>query len=190
MLKKVTDIKLPKEYNIKPNLRLLAQAGRVYEERGHVGLRKAKTRAEINKTGKKLYKQKGTGGARHGSKRAPIFVGGGVAHGPRPIRKILTLPSKLKSLSKAMALSLKNSAKEVVVVQGVGTIQKTKEASEFVKKLEGNRFTFLFSEKNKGAIKKVKNLKNTQTILFRNANAWVILNGGVLILDKDIFSTK
>src|SRR3989344_5044199 len=105
MLKKVSDFKLPKEFRVKPNLGLLTQSLRVYEERGHVGLRQAKTRAEVNRTGKKLYKQKGTGGARHGSKRAPIFVGGVVAHGPRPIRRILSLSSKLKRLSKLMALS-------------------------------------------------------------------------------------
>ena len=81
---------LPKEFSQKVNLALLAQAVHVFEERGHVGLRKTKTRSEINRTTKKIYKQKGTGGARHGSRRANLYVGGGVALGPRPIRRILT----------------------------------------------------------------------------------------------------
>lgn len=187
MLKKITDFKLPKEFKVKPNLRLLAQALRVYKERGHVGLRKAKTRAEVNKTGKKLYRQKGTGGARHGSKRAPIFVGGGVAHGPRPIRRILSLSSKLKNLTKSMALSLKAEAKDIVVASGFGKIEKTKEAGEFVKKIGGGRFTFIVSEKNKNAVKKIKNLKNSKAVLFKDLNTMAIIDGGTLILDKDIF---
>jgi len=187
MLKKITDFKLPKEFKVKPNLRLLAQALRVYEERGHVGLRKAKTRAEVNKTGKKLYKQKGTGGARHGSKRAPIFVGGGVAHGPRPVRRILSLSSKLKTLTKSMALSLKVEAKDIFIASGFGKIEKTKEVGEFVKKMGGKRFTFIVSDENKTAVKKIKNLKNAKAILFKDLNTKAIVDGGTLILDKDIF---
>lgn len=190
MLKKVSDFKLPKEFKLKGNGSLLAQALRVYEERSHVGLRKAKTRAEVLRTGKKLYKQKGTGGARHGSRRAPIFVGGGVAHGPRPERRVLTLPSKLKSLSKSVAISTKAEAKEVVVASGFGKIEKTKEAADFVKKLEGKRFTFVFADKNKMGLKKVKNLKNTKAFLFGNINAREVILGGTLILDSDIFATK
>jgi len=183
MLKKVSNFKLPKEFKVKANPRLLAQAVRIYEERGHIGLRKAQTRAEVNRTGKKLYKQKGTGGARHGSKRAPIFVGGGVAHGPRPIRRILSLSSKLKRLSKLMALS----TTEIIAASGFGTIEKTKEAQEFIKKLPGKRFLFLLSEKNKKAIEKIKNLANVEVKLFSSANAWDIITGRTLILDRDIF---
>lgn len=183
MLKKISDFKLPKEFKVKPNLSLLAQALRVYEERSHVGLRKAKTRAEVNRTGKKVYKQKGTGGARHGSKRAPIYVGGGVAHGPRPIRRILTLPLKLKRLAKLMALSIK----DIVVASGFGTLAKTKEAQEFTDKLGGKRFLFLLSEKNIKAAGKIRNLAGVKVKLFANASALDIMNGGTLILDKDIF---
>lgn len=183
MLKKVSDFKLPKEFRIKPNLNLLAQAIHVYEERSHVGLRKAQTRAEVNRTGKKVYKQKGTGGARHGSKRAPIYVGGGVAHGPRPIRRILTLPLKLKRLAKSMALS----SAEAVVASGFGTLAKTKEVQEFVGKLGGKRFLFLLSEKNKKAAEKIRNLIGTKVKLFTSANALDIIKGGTLVLDKDIF---
>ena len=66
---------LPKEFDQKLNMPLLAQAVHVYEERSHVGLRNTKTRSEVNRTTKKIYKQKGTGGARHGSRRANLYVG-------------------------------------------------------------------------------------------------------------------
>jgi large subunit ribosomal protein L4 len=190
MLKKVTDFKLPKEFKIKSNPRFLAQALRVYEERSHVGLRKTKTRAEVLRTGKKLYKQKGTGGARHGSRRAPIFVGGGVAFGPRPIRRILTLSSKQKILSKMLAISAKAEEKEIVTVMGLGKIEKTKEAADFIKKLEGKRFTFVFADKNASRIKRVKNLKNVEAIIFKDVNARNIMLGGTIVLDKEIFAVK
>jgi len=85
---------LPKEFGIKVNPLLLAQAIYVYEDRAHVGLRKTKTRSEVERTTKKVYRQKGTGGARHGSRRAPIFVGGGVALGPRPLKREVLLNQK------------------------------------------------------------------------------------------------
>ena len=81
---KLKETSLPKEFGQKENLPLLAQAVRVYEERSHIGFAKTKTRAEVNRTTKKVYKQKGTGGARHGARSAPIYVGGGTAHGPNP----------------------------------------------------------------------------------------------------------
>src|SRR3989344_5966768 len=87
--KKKEGLSLPKEFEVKPNFRLLAQAYHVYEDRTHLGLAKAKTRGEVRISTKKIYKQKGTGGARHGAKSAPIFVGGGVAHGPKGIKRKL-----------------------------------------------------------------------------------------------------
>ncbi|GAB4026095.1 MAG: 50S ribosomal protein L4 [Candidatus Microgenomates bacterium] len=80
----------------KLNPTLLAQALRVYESNSHQGTSSTKTRGEVSGSTKKIYRQKGTGNARHGAKYAPIFVGGGIAHGPKSIR-----PDNLK-LSKAM----------------------------------------------------------------------------------------
>lgn len=80
----------------KLNPALLSQALRVYESNSHQGTSAVKTRGEVNGSTKKIYRQKGTGNARHGAKYAPVFVGGGIAHGPKSIR-----PDNLK-LSKAM----------------------------------------------------------------------------------------
>lgn len=183
---------LPKDvFEVKPNLNLLAQAIHVYEERGHVGLRRTQTRSEVNRTTKKIYKQKGTGGARHGSRRANLFVGGGVALGPRPERRILTLSQDLKNKAKASAFSLKAGEKEIVVINGAEKIVKTKEAGNFLKKLTkemgAERFTFILSEKLVGARKFLKNLADARTVLYKDINALDIYNGGVLILDKEIF---
>lgn len=184
---KLADYSLPKEFTLKANLNLLAQAVRVYEERGHIGLRKTKTRSEVNRTGKKVYKQKGTGGARHGSRRAPIYVGGGVAHGPRPLRRVLILPAKMRVRAKQMAISFKAQNKELVLVDGIGKIKKTSEAAVIFKKLakiyKAKRFIIAAVEQNKV----FRNLENIKAIPFKNLNAWQILTGGVLIIDKEVF---
>jgi large subunit ribosomal protein L4 len=188
---KVKETTLPKEFETKPNLNLLAQAVYVYEERSHTGLRKTKTRAEVERTSKKLYKQKGTGGARHGSRRAPIFVGGGVALGPRPVRRILKLSGKIKAKAKAIAYSLKADQKEIVVVAGLSKIEKTGEAAELIKaltKLTGaKRFTFVISEKSRQTPRFLRNLPNVRTIAYKDANAFDIYGGGMIVLDADIF---
>src|SRR3972149_10697830 len=93
---KLAAVTLPKDWEEKMNLALLSQVMHVYQDRLHIGLAKAKTRGEVNRTTKKWYAQKHTGGARHGARSAPIFVGGGVAHGPRPLRRELNLSDRMR----------------------------------------------------------------------------------------------
>src|SRR3989337_4392523 len=84
--KKVDTMTLPKEiFGLPDNPNLMAQAIRVYLANQHQGSKKTLTRGEVNRTTAKVWKQKGTGRARHGSRKAPIFVGGGIAHGPRGV---------------------------------------------------------------------------------------------------------
>lgn len=193
---KLTDFSLPKEFGEKENLSLLAQAVRVYEERSHIGFAKTKTRTEVNRTTKKIYKQKGTGGARHGARSAPIYVGGGTAHGPKPIRRVLTLPKKMTKLALFQALSLKLSRKQVFVIGGIDKLAKTKEARNFltrITKAEGiksKKFTFVLSEKNISAKRYLKNLKGTKIDIYRNLNVFNVLFGGILIFDNEIFNKK
>lgn len=189
---KMEGVTLPKDFIGEVNLPLLAQARRVYEALMHDGLRKTKTRAEVNRTGKKIYKQKGTGGARHGSRRAPIYVGGGVALGPRPIERQLGLSSKMKAVAKMDAIALKVDSKAVLVLDGVDKVGKTKEASQVFAKLakitEAKKFTFAFAETNKASVKYFSNLGNVKTVSYRTINAFQILRGGYLVLDGDIFA--
>jgi large subunit ribosomal protein L4 len=188
---KTGEMSLPKEFEEKVNLPLLAQAVYVYAERSHVGLRKTKTRSEVNRTSKKLYKQKGTGGARHGSRRANLFVGGGVALGPRPVRRILTLSANLKSKARKVAYSLKANDKELVVVSGLSKIDKTKTAGDFLKVLgkffKTKSFTFVLSDEDKDAVKFLRNLANVRSVFFKDANAFDIYSGGLIVLDQGIF---
>ena len=186
---------LPKDiFEVKPNLNLLAQAVHIYEERGHVGLRRTQTRSEVNRTTKKVYAQKGTGGARHGSRRANLFVGGGVALGPRPERRTLTLSQGMRIKAKTYAFSLKAGEKEIVVVTGADKIVKTKEAGDLLKKLTkdlgAKRFTFVLSDAGNGTRRFLSNLATAKTISYREATALDIYNGGTLILDSAIFEAK
>ena len=184
------DFNLPKEFGEKVNPNLIAQAVHVFEARSHTGLSKVKTRAEINRTKKKLYKQKGTGGARHGSRRAPIFVGGGIAHGPKLEERVLSLPRKLRIAGRNSVLSLKASLGEVVVVSGLEKIVKTKEILPLLKALGGKRCTFLFSEKSSKAKKALTNLENTKVIFYKSASALDLFRGGILVVDKNLFEVK
>lgn len=185
---------LPKEFDQKVNLPFLAQAVHVYEERGHVGLRKTKTRAEVNRTTKKIYKQKGTGGARHGSRRANLYVGGGVALGPRPIRRILTLSGKMKSRARLFAYSIKADEGKIVLVSGLTKIDKTKAVVDLIKALEKatgeKRFTFVLSDKAKDIIKFFRNLRLANAIFWKNANAYDIFTGGLIVIDSEVFAKK
>lgn len=91
--------------------KLIAQAIRVYLANQRQGTQSALTRSEVNRTRKKLYKQKGTGGARHGDRKAPIFVGGGVAFAPKPRDYSLKFPKQMKKRALEEALKLKKPEK-------------------------------------------------------------------------------
>lgn len=90
---------------------LLAQAVRVYLANQRQGTQNAQTRAEVNRTRKKLYKQKGTGGARHGDRKAPIFVGGGVSFAPKPRDYSLKLSKNMRQKALEEALKAKKPEK-------------------------------------------------------------------------------
>jgi len=183
---------LPKDWEQKANARLLAQAVRVYEESSHIGLAKTKTRAEINRTTKKWYKQKGTGGARHGARSAPIFVGGGKAHGPKAVRRILELPQKMKQNALRLALTVKSKNKEMVVVSALDTFKKTSQALGLLNKIDKNNkhFTLVLAKSNLKLKKVVGNLAKIKVTSFTNLNAREVLFGGIIILDKEIFAKK
>ena len=117
---------LPKGlFDVKVSPALLAQAVRVYlgnQRRAHA---KTKTRAEVAKTTAKMYKQKGTGRARHGSYAAPTFVGGGISHGPDGRQNHhKEMPKKMKRLALLGALTEKAKEKKVNIFEKIGTVSE------------------------------------------------------------------
>ena len=90
------------------------------------GTASTKTRAQVARTGKKMFAQKGTGNARHGDRTVPTFVGGGVAFGPKPRSYGFTLPRKVRQLGLAMALADRQQTGKLIAVDGFGLDGKTK----------------------------------------------------------------
>ena len=103
----VDEVELPAEIFEAPiNVGLMHQAYVRQMANARLGTHKAKTRGEVSRTKQKWYRQKGTGRARHGSRNAPIFVGGGVAHGPQPRSYAKKMPRKMRNRHEELAFSL------------------------------------------------------------------------------------
>lgn len=119
---------LPKElFGAAVSPSLLATAVRVYRANQRKGHASTKTRGEVEGSTKKIYRQKGTGRARHGGIRAPIFVGGGIAFGPKPRDYSLSLPKKMRRIALASALTRQYKEGNLMVVDGLETLEpKTK----------------------------------------------------------------
>ena len=139
---------------------------------------KTKQRNEIKGSTKKIYAQKGTGQARHASKKAPLFVGGGVAHGPKgAVYKIKKINKKVRKLALAQTLSKKNKDKQLFILSDVKKeIKKTKEFNQFLK---SNKLTsvLIVSDKvsEKNFIKSARNIKNLKVISEEGTNIYDIL---------------
>jgi large subunit ribosomal protein L4 len=191
-------ITLPKNFSEKENKILLAQAIRVYENRLHPGLSKTKRRGDVIATTRKVWRQKGTGRARHGARSAPIFVGGGKAHGPTGTKRRLVLPKKMRQKSLNIALSMKAKNGQVIVVGNTSSLKKTKEAKNLIDKIiskekkmkKGQRFTFVLADGNLQARLALRNIKKVGVIDHKNLNAYQVFFGEVLVFDKDIFDIK
>lgn len=138
--KKSGTIDLPKEiFGVKASDNLLAQAVRVYLANQRSGTQSTQSRGEVTGSTHKIYRQKGTGRARHGSRKAPIFVGGGVAFGPRPRNHSLKLNKKQKSLAVKSALTLRFKAGDILFVDKLLTVgAKTGALAKILKNLSVN----------------------------------------------------
>lgn len=131
-----------------------------------LGTHKAKGRSEVNKTTAKIYRQKGTGNARHGSRRAPIFVGGGVAHGPLPRKYTKSMPRKMRRAALRSALSVKAGNGGIVVLDELALeTPKTKDMGAIINRLtEGESTLVLLAERNENVEKSSRNLKDVKTL--------------------------
>ena len=185
-------VALPEDYfAAKPNLALLTQATRVYLANQRKARAKTQSRSEVSLTKAKAYRQKGTGRARHGARSAPIFVGGGVAHGPRGNQNWqITLPQKMRKQALASALASKLANKELVVIEGLEKISgKTKELVGvlnllFYPKSRGKKkqkFLLVLDKKEEKVTAAAKNLPNLHLNLASSLNAYEVLNGGKIL---------
>ena len=177
--KKVSDIEISdKIFALKPNMYLIQSL--IDWQLNHFKARTAKTkqRNEIKGSTAKIYAQKGTGGARHSSRKAPIFVGGGVAHGPKgAVYKINKINKKVRKIGLFHVLSQKNKVNSLFIVEDFKTeIKKTKLLNNFLEKLKLENSLIISDKDSKiKIIKSARNIKNLKVIEQEGTNAYDLL---------------
>ena len=138
-------------------------------------LAKTKQRNEIVGSTRKIYAQKGTGGARHASRKAPIFVGGGIAHGPKGDNyKIKKINKKIRKIALAQSISKKNTNKELHIFKDIKKeIKKTKIFNNFLIKNKLNNVLIVSDkETHKNIFKSVRNIRDVKLIIDEGANLY------------------
>lgn len=184
--KEVGALELPKEiFGVKINTSLLAQAMRIYLNNQKSHWSNTKTRGEVTGSTRKIYKQKGTGRARHGAITAPIFVGGGVALGPKARKVVLELPKKMKRVALISALAQKLSENAILGIEGLDKASgKTKEMAKFLKNLDKKSVLVVADQKIDSVQRSVRNLKSIDFLAADQLNAFEIIKHQSLLLTK------
>ena len=174
-------------FAVEPNVPVMHQVVTAQLAGRRAGTQSTKTRAEVSGTGKKPFNQKGTGGARQGSTRAPHFKGGGIAHGPKPRSYTQRTPRKMIRLALASALSDRHTSGHVVVIDSWGlTTPSTKDALKALTALgvEG-RVMVVVSPSEEVAIKSFRNVPEVQLTLVGELNAYDVLCNDWIVFSKD-----
>lgn len=189
---------LPKEiFGVEINNPLVAQAVRVYLANQRRGTLKTKSRGEVKISTRKIYRQKGTGRARHGAASAPIFVGGGIAFGPRPRDFSLKLSQNMRRVALFSALSSKLKDGEIKIVSGLEKLEpKTKKMAEVVNNLQltgKNQKILLVTPKSgkdfESVVKGARNIQGLRIIPSSLLNTYEILAHKNILFMKDAIET-
>ena len=186
-------IELPSEiFGAKINDSLMSQAVRVYLANQRQGTSKTQNRGEVDRTTKKIYQQKGTGRARHGSRRAPIFVGGGRVFGPTPRDLSLNLSKKMRILALFSALSSKLKDQELKIIKGLEAIQpKTKLMAQVLKNLGINNDKRVLlvmpkaGKESENVYRASRNIEGVEILSANSINAYRVLDSALVLLMKD-----
>lgn len=177
-------------FGIEPNTAVMHQALVRQQANARLGTHKAKTRGEVRGTTAKWYRQKGTGRARHGDRKAPIFVGGGQAHKPVPRDYTQKMPRKMRRLALRSALSVKAASEEIIVLDTLDFENpKTAQMLELLDnlKVEGSA-VILLPERNENVEKSARNLKDVKTLRADYLNIKDLLGSDYIIIPKGALS--
>ncbi|PIU03238.1 50S ribosomal protein L4 [Candidatus Shapirobacteria bacterium CG08_land_8_20_14_0_20_39_18] len=182
----------PKEFfGAKINPALMAQAVRVYLSNQRSASAHAKTRGEVIGSTRKIYRQKGTGKARHGDIKAPVFVGGGKAHGPTGSQNYqLIMTKKMRLLALKSALSQMLTDKKII---GVTDLEKTKgkvkpvgKLIEIIKKeTKSKKFLFVLPAKSSELKRTIANLDGVTVAEIRNLSPYQVLTAGIILITPE-----
>ena len=163
----VDTVELPVSvFDAQVNVGLMYQAYVRQMAGARLGTHKTKSRGEVRLATRKIYRQKGTGRARHGSRNAPIFVGGGIAHGPRPRDYSVKMPRKMRQAALRSALTVKAQENSLVVVDELALEQpQTKQMAGVLERLVGDASVLiLLDSRNEGVERSARNIPDAKTL--------------------------
>jgi len=180
--------KLPKEvFGKQINLQIIAQAVRVYRANQREGSASTKTRGEVTGSTRKIYKQKGTGRARHGGIRAPIFVGGGIVFGPRTRDYSKNLPKTMRTRALVSALSYQQKEGRVVVIEKTNDVQpKTSIVAKGLTQMGIiTPVLIVVHDAHSPFVKAVRNIKNVMIVPAAQVTTYDVVTHKTLCLTKE-----
>jgi large subunit ribosomal protein L4 len=186
--RKVDQVKLePRIFESEVNEAAVHQVVRAQLAASRLGTSSTKTRSEVRGGGAKPWRQKGTGRARAGSIRSPLWRGGGVVFGPTPRDYSFTVPKKVKRLALRSALSMKAKSSELLVVDDFNIKEpKTKLALEVLRNLKvSKKATVVIVEGQENVEKSLRNIPGIKTIYVSEVNPYDVLDNEVLIFTRD-----
>ncbi len=172
-------------FGLDPRVDILHRVVRWQRNKAQAGTHKVKTRSETSYSRKKIYRQKGTGGARHGDRNAPIFRKGGVYKGPTPRSHAHDLPKKVRTLGLKHALSAKAKEGALVIIEKATASGKTAELAKQVKELGWKRALVIDgAEVNDNFAQAARNIDGLDILPTIGANVYDILKRDTLVLTK------
>ena len=172
-------------FGLDPRIDILHRVVRWQRNRAQAGTHKVKTRSETSYSRKKIYRQKGTGGARHGDRNAPIFRKGGIYKGPTPRSHAHNLPKKVRTLGLKHALSAKAKEGALVILDKATASGKTSELAKQVKELGWKRALVIDgAEVNGDFAQAARNIDGLDILPTIGANVYDILKRDTLVLTK------
>ena len=172
-------------FDLEPRADILHRVVRWQRNKAQAGTHKVKTRSEVSYSTKKIYRQKGTGSARHGARSAPIFRGGGVYKGPVVRSHAHDLPKKVRMLGLKLALSAKAKAGELVVIENASSDGKTGALAKQIKELGWKRALVIDGAAvDEGFAMAARNIEGLDILPSMGANVYDILKRDTLVLTK------
>ncbi|MEP1480276.1 50S ribosomal protein L4 [Sulfitobacter sp.] len=172
-------------FGLEPRADVLHRVVRWQRNNAQAGTHKVKTRREVSYSTKKIYRQKGTGGARHGARSAPIFRGGGIYKGPTPRSHGHELTKKFRKLGLRMALSAKAKAGALVIIDDAASDGKTSALAKQVKSLGWKRALIIDGAAvNENFLQAARNIDGLDILPTMGANVYDILKRDTLVITK------
>ncbi len=186
--KSTGQVDLPENlFGLKPRSHHLWRSVTTHLSNQRLGTVKTKGKGEVSGGGKKPFKQKGTGNARQGSIRAVQFVGGGIAHGPKPRDYSLELPKKMRQQALAESLSDKAQQGKILIIESLKfEVPKTRQAVVLMKSLgvNGQKCLIVIDQSDSATLKSFRNLPKTTILAKGNLNTYEVLNHDFVVLTE------